>query len=716
MLDLGTLQIGVKVDDGKAKASLLGLADSASKAEGRFAKLKGGLTAFAKGAGIVAGIVAAAVVGIKKLADEVAEYGDAVDKNSQKMGISAEAYQKWDYVLQRNGTSINALKTGMKTFTSQMESGSEAFDKLGVSTKKSDGSFRDTEEVLNDSIIALAGVEDQTERTALANELFGKRTAQELLPMLNSGADGIEDLQKRAEELGFVMSDETVKACAEYEDAMTDVQMSTMGLRNNILSGLIPVMADLASNLSEKIGYVSTVVHEEVEKNGAKGILTAIGRLAEEAGNKLAEMAPKILAKMAELATSLGEYMAKAIPKALSKIGDLGNKLADAIGSKGGGKLMKKAGEIMLTLGRGLVKAIPKMLGSAANIITALANKIGSGGNSKMISAGLSLIKKLAVGIIKALPQLAVAAGKLIIALAKAIITHIPDILKIGLDIVDAIVSGIGQGFSKLLTAGADIVKGIFSGIFQGLGNDAEGLSSAFGKMKKPFGLAQESMEGLRKAWSGILGQKGKKKYSVSQSKIKDTAAKAKDLFNKWKAVLAQAGSKTFKAIKSGFSSFVKGATEVFNKWKNVLGQAASKTFTIVRSGFSSFISSVGSILSKWKEILRQKASKTFTITRNETTNKTTHGKRVGLREVPYDGYLSELHKGEVVLTANEANQYRKWLNRKPEAEATAAQVQTIESGNTYTIYIDGTRINDDAQIESKFGDLMFDMARRGLM
>lgn len=37
---------------------------------------------------------------------------------------------------------------------------------------------------------------------------------------------------------------------------------------------------------------------------------------------------------------------------------------------------------------------------------------------------------------------------------------------------------------------------------------------------------------------------------------------------------------------------------------------------------------------------------------------------RTGLREVPYDGYIAELHKGEMVLTAYEAKQYRKESSR----------------------------------------------------
>ena len=38
-------------------------------------------------------------------------------------------------------------------------------------------------------------------------------------------------------------------------------------------------------------------------------------------------------------------------------------------------------------------------------------------------------------------------------------------------------------------------------------------------------------------------------------------------------------------------------------------------------------------------------------------------GQRIGLREVPYDGYAAVLHKGETVLTAAETNRYKELLN-----------------------------------------------------
>ena len=46
------------------------------------------------------------------------------------------------------------------------------------------------------------------------------------------------------------------------------------------------------------------------------------------------------------------------------------------------------------------------------------------------------------------------------------------------------------------------------------------------------------------------------------------------------------------------------------------------------------------------------------------------------MREVPYDGYLAELHKGESILTAAETNQYRKWINQQAKIKQDGAQPQ----------------------------------------
>ena len=43
-------------------------------------------------------------IGLFKFADGVASNADEIDKMSQKLGMSAQAYQEWDYVMQISGT------------------------------------------------------------------------------------------------------------------------------------------------------------------------------------------------------------------------------------------------------------------------------------------------------------------------------------------------------------------------------------------------------------------------------------------------------------------------------------------------------------------------------------------------------------------------------------------------------------------------------------
>ena len=101
-----------------------GLADAEGKSSSFADKLKSGLkTAADIGVKAIKGVTDGVMQLAKGMADgimSVASYGDEIDKQSQKLGISAEAYQEWDAVLQHSGTSISVLKQGMEKLTGAM--------------------------------------------------------------------------------------------------------------------------------------------------------------------------------------------------------------------------------------------------------------------------------------------------------------------------------------------------------------------------------------------------------------------------------------------------------------------------------------------------------------------------------------------------------------------------------------------------------------------
>ena len=189
-----------------------------------------------------------AVKSLVSLATGAASTADHIDKMSQKIGISREAYQELDFIMSQSGTSVDSLQAGMKTLTAAMdkvregnEDTTETFKKLGVEVTNSDGTFRSQEDVFFDTVTALQGVEDQTEKSRLATELFGK-SGLELMPLLNGTAGSMEEMRKQAHKLGLVMNDDAIDAGVRLTDTIDQTKRSFSAIITQIGVDLMPVI------------------------------------------------------------------------------------------------------------------------------------------------------------------------------------------------------------------------------------------------------------------------------------------------------------------------------------------------------------------------------------------------------------------------------------------------------------------------------------------
>lgn len=243
-----------------------------------------------KGALVATGVVAAVttVVGTLKEGIELAgKHGDMIDKQSQKMNISAKAYQEWNYALGLSGASIDDLNRGLRTWQQSVgdekktaELG-EAFTKLGIDAEKAmkqiaDGGNLDS--LLDQVMYGLADM-DSGERGALAETLFG-RGANGLNALFNATSEDIQDMKKEAEDLGLVMTDEEVKNAAAYTDAVSRLEQSVQAFKESIAAGLMPIVTDITNGLAKLVavfnwrGKTDTLgeVLENIDKEGASAI------------------------------------------------------------------------------------------------------------------------------------------------------------------------------------------------------------------------------------------------------------------------------------------------------------------------------------------------------------------------------------------------------------------------------------------------------------
>lgn len=413
-----------------------------------------GFSTAMKGFG-VATVAAGAAIGamgakfVSATAD-VASYGDNIDKMSQKMGLSAEAYQEWDAVMQHSGTSMEAMKASMKTLANAAETNNEAFEQLGITQKELETMSQ--QDLFEATIAGLQNVEDTTQRTYLAGKLLG-RGATELGALLNTSAEDTQAMRDRVRELGGVMSDDAVKASAAFQDQLQDMQTAFQGLSRNLMSEFLPQMTQVMSGLTdifsgnseEGIGKISEGI-----KSIADGILAALPTLA-DVGLKIIK----------GLATAIIQNLPTLIQTGFEILSELVNYIIQNLPM-----IVKTGLEIIVQLALGIAQALPELIPAIVEVVLTIVEYLLDN-IDLLIDAAIQLIMGLAEGLIKALPILIEKAPEIIIKLVEAIIRNAPKIVKASLELILMLVKGIVDAFGKLLEVGKQIVDKVKDGFWQ---------------------------------------------------------------------------------------------------------------------------------------------------------------------------------------------------------------------------------------------------------
>lgn len=258
-MSIFTLMGSVLVDSSEANKSI---SKTEKNAESLGSKLgKGIKTAAVWGAGLVAAAGAAAA-GITALVSKTSEYADEVDKLSERTGIGVEELQKWKYAASQSGADISVLETGIKKLSGTMDdaingnkTATDSFKKLGISVD--DLKNKSQEQIFDDIMASLADMEAGAERNALGNDLLGK-SYTELLPLLNAGSEGMDELKERAAELGLVMSEDAVDAGVKLGDTWADVKSTFGALLMQIGGRFMPVLQTMLDWVMEHMPEIQS--------------------------------------------------------------------------------------------------------------------------------------------------------------------------------------------------------------------------------------------------------------------------------------------------------------------------------------------------------------------------------------------------------------------------------------------------------------------------
>ncbi len=173
---------------------------------------------------------------------------DQLDDMAEKTGVSVEALSKLRYAGEAVGTTTEQMAGGLRKLAKLMGEaaggGEEAigvFKTMGVSFKDANGSLRSTDLVLADIAEKFSGWSDGPGKAALAMKVFGK-SGEDMIPMLNLGKQGLNDLGTEAEKLGIKLSGDAAKAAADFNDNLKKIKLTAeaagMSIMNPFVSSL----------------------------------------------------------------------------------------------------------------------------------------------------------------------------------------------------------------------------------------------------------------------------------------------------------------------------------------------------------------------------------------------------------------------------------------------------------------------------------------------
>lgn len=188
------------------------------------------------GAGMVAGAGAFAIA-MKRAIDSA----DDIGKTSQKVGMTTEALSGLRYAADLSGVSAEELTSSLGRMNKSAAEGNPAFEAMGINVKKANGELKSSDEIFKEIAGKFSGYKDGVEKSALAMEIFGKSGAQ-IIPMLNSGADGLEEMADEAKSFGLVVSKETKTAAEAFNDNLTRIGKTQEGLVMQMTAALLPTM------------------------------------------------------------------------------------------------------------------------------------------------------------------------------------------------------------------------------------------------------------------------------------------------------------------------------------------------------------------------------------------------------------------------------------------------------------------------------------------
>ena len=391
-----------------------------------------------------------------------AEYADKILSLSAQTSMSTQSLQEYQYMAALTDTDLETITGSLTKLTKNMSSArdgtgsaSDAFSQLNVSVTDSNGQLRDSSAVFDEVITALGSITNETERDALAMDIFGK-SAQDLNPLIEAGGDALAAFRDEAHQTGYVLDDETLTAMGQVQDGFDRLGLAADSVKMQIGAAIgqfiLPYLNELVSAVQALVGGGDVEAFVSSISNIVNGLLGA-----------LSEALPQILTIgtqiVGELIMGINTMLPTLVPAAVQLVTQLASFIMENLPT-----ISTTALEIVLALVSGIGENLPTLIPAAIQMIMEIVNGL-VGHIGDIISAALTLIDGLVEGLTsgESINTIINAIPTIITSLINGILNNLPQFIASGINIIINLAMGLVRAIPQLISSIPQIISAIIS-------------------------------------------------------------------------------------------------------------------------------------------------------------------------------------------------------------------------------------------------------------
>lgn len=556
---------------------------------------------------------AGSILALGKIGVEYNAEMEAYQTNFETMLGSAEEAEK----------KVNSLKELAAKTPFEMEGLAQATQQLlamGVASQETDKYLSQLGDI---------SLGDQGKLDSLVNSFgkmssTGKVTLEYINMMAEQGFNPLNEISKQTGETMTELYDRLSKGEVSFEEIKGAMEAATsaggqfyngMEKASKTMNGMISTLKDNARAL---VGEIFQPISKALTQNLLPGAIQAVDTLTEafrkDGIDGMVNAAGEIVASaLGAFTTALPGFVNTAVSIVHSLISGIKENLPVITSGA-----IAAAGAFL----SGFVEMLPEIVGVAVSIVQSVAAGIKE--NSDQIASGAIEIAK---------------------ALISGIGDALPDIVDAGLELIDSLLTGIDQSLSEVTAGAGNVVDTLITGIINKLPGIFESAASIISK------LADGIQNNLPKVASGAS--------QIINTLVSGIGKLLPDIIVTGVLLIGQLVAGIVKSLPQIITTAGQVVSEIVAGFARNWGQIVNIGRDVVQ-GIIDGIASAWNVLVSWFNDLWNslfgKRSVNVSVNKSTTSRMIDGSHAGGLSYVPFNGYLAELHKGEMVLTKAQAD------------------------------------------------------------